>query len=119
MGLFDWLKKKKTSTDTSANHSASDVPSVRTIQVGQRSIDQNKGKISLGFHSICMPDGHAGTEVYYDSALRQVVVRSYSTFSDENIERIPIPEGIALRHSISEILEYAKNKNMTVRMVCK
>ena len=34
------------------------------------------------------------------------------------IERIPIPEDIALRHSRSEILEYAREKNSTVRLVC-
>ena len=83
----------------------------------------DEGNISLGFQSISMLDGHAGTDVTYYAALRQVIVHSYCMKSHnettDTIERIPIPDDIALRHSRSEILKYAKDKNNTVQVVCR
>lgn len=112
MSLFDRLKKcvNKKDTEPHADHD---------LTVHQH----DEGNIQLGFESISMVNGHAGTDVTYYAGLRQVVVDSYCMTSDgkktENIERIPVPEDIALRHSASEILEFAKGKNITVDHVCR
>ena len=83
----------------------------------------DEDNFQLGSQSISMADGHAGTNVTYYAALRQVVVHSYCTRSHgkstDTVERIPIPEDMASRHSRSEILEYAKEKNSTVSAVCR
>ncbi len=77
----------------------------------------------LGYNSISLVDGHAGTDAVYYSAFRQVIVHSYCVRSGcetkNEIERIPIPEDMALRHSSSEILEYAKGKNVMLSTICR
>ena len=100
MGIFN--KKKQNSNQQSDPFDAPDLAAHRF----------DPENISLGFESISMADGHAGTEIVYYAALHQVIKHSYTISGDDSsstVDSLDIPDSITTKN---EIIAYVKSHTM-------